>query len=110
MLRGDIVLVSYPPHDDARPAVIVSNDRATTAVSRIGQGNLTVVPLSPRIMEIFPFQVHVPAAESGLALDTKAQAERVTSVAVEDVHQVVGRLTETLQKEIDEALRLHLSV
>ncbi len=41
---------------------------------------------------IYPFQVLLPADETGLDVDSKAQAEQIRSVAVEHLGKVVGSL------------------
>lgn len=113
MLRGEIVLVDFDPvrgseANKRRPAVIVSNDRANTTARRLGRGVVTVVPMTSNVTQVFPFQVLLPAKETGLPVDSKAQGEQVRSVAVERVGPAVGRVPTTLMVAIDDALRLHL--
>ena len=113
MLRGEIVLVDFDPvrgseANKRRPAVIVSNDRANTTARRLGRGVVTVVPMTSNVIRVFPFQVLLPAKETGLPVDSKAQGEQVRSVAVERVGPAVGRVPTTLMVAIDDALRLHL--
>jgi mRNA interferase MazF len=115
MRRGEIRLVDLEPARGAeankrRPAVIVSNDGANGTAQRLGRGVVTVVPVTSNVRRLFPFQVLLPAAATGLAVDSKAQAEQVRSVAVERVGVRVGRLTGQLQSALDEALRLHLAL
>ena len=68
-----------------RPAVLVSNDRTNTVAQRLGRGVVTVVPVTSNVEWVSPFQVLLPADDSGLRVDCKAQAEQVRSVAVERV-------------------------
>jgi len=49
-------------------------------------------------------------AQTGLPRDSKAQAEQVRSIAVERVSKRVGRLPAALIAELDQALRVHLSL
>jgi len=93
-----------------RPAVIVSNDGANSAAQRLSRGVITVVPVTSNIERIYPFQVLLSAATTGLAVDSKAQAEQVRSIAVERVGGRIGVLTTELQADLDEALRLHLAL
>jgi len=93
-----------------RPAVVVSNDGANTTASRLGRGVVTVVPITSNTDHIYPFQVLLPAEETGLTIDSKAQAEQVRSVAVERIGDVVGSLTFELAAQLDEALRIHLDL
>ena len=115
MLRGEIRLTDLDPAraDEAnkrRPAVIVSNDNANASAARLGRGVVTVVPLTSNITRVFPFQVLLSAEETGITVDSKAQAEQVRSVSVERVGPVLGRLPTHLMTQLDDALRLHLQL
>ena len=93
-----------------RPAVIVSNDGANHSVLRAARGVVTVVPVTSNTRRVYPFQVLIPAKESGLTRDSKAQAEQIRAVSVQRVTTRVGRLSPAALLELDEALRLHLSL
>jgi mRNA interferase MazF len=93
-----------------RPAVIVSNDGANTTATRLQRGVITVVPVTSNVARIYPFQVMLPAAQCGLATDSKAQAEQVRSIAVERVGRRVGQLPASLVCDLEDALRLHLGL
>jgi mRNA interferase MazF len=93
-----------------RPAVIVSNDAANATATRLGRGVVTVVPVTSNTGRIYPFQVLLPASLTGLPRDSKAQAEQVRSVAVERIGTRVGQLPSALIAELDQALRVHLSL
>ena len=115
MHRGEVRLVDLDPvpgseADKRRPAVIVSNDRANATAARLGRGVVTVVPLTSNVTRVFPFQVLLPAADTGLRVDAKAQAEQVRSVIVERVGPAIGRLGVELTAALDDALRLHLDL
>lgn len=115
MLRGDIVFVDFEPARPAeaakaRPAIVVSNDRANATASRLGRGTVTVVPLTSNVERIHPFQVLLPADRTGLRADSKAQAEQLRSVSISRVGQFVGRVPHGLLDEVDDALRLHLAL
>jgi len=71
---------------------------------------ITVVPVTSNVSRVHPFQVLLPARECGLPSDSKAQAERVRSIAIERIGRRVGQLTASLLAELDEALRLHLAL
>jgi mRNA interferase MazF len=115
MRRGDIHSVDLDPVRGAesnkrRPAVIVSNDVANATAARLGRGVITVVPVTSNVERVYPFQVLLPAAETGLARDSKAQAEQVRSIAVERVGDRLGVVPGATMLDIDEALRLHLGL
>lgn len=115
MRRGEIVTVTLDPVRGAeasktRPAVIVSNDAANATATRLGRGVVTVVPVTSNIARIYPFQILLPAGQTGLSQDSKAQAEQVRAVAVEQVGARLGQLPAALITKLDQALRLHLSL
>ncbi|HEX5268041.1 MAG TPA: type II toxin-antitoxin system PemK/MazF family toxin [Acidimicrobiales bacterium] len=115
MRRGEIRLVDLDPTRGAeagkrRPAVIVSNDGANMTAERLGRGVVTVVPVTSNVARLYPFQVILDAASTGLERDSKAQAEQVRSVAVERVGSRLGALTGDLIAALDDALRLHLAL
>ncbi len=93
-----------------RPAVIVSNDGANGTAERLGRGVVTVVPVTSQVERLYPFQVKLASSETGLRIDSKAQAEQIRSVAVERVGHQVGIVPSPLMASLDEALRLHLSL
>ena len=90
--------------------MVVSNDAANAAATRLRRGAITVVPVTSNIMRVYPFQVLLPAGQTGLPRDSKAQAEQVRSVAVERIGKRVGQLLPAaLVTELAQALRIHLS-
>ncbi len=115
MRRGEIVLVDLDPArgeeaNKRRPAVIVSNDGANATAERLGRGVITVVPVTSNTRRVYPFQVLLPAADTGLDADSKAQAEQLRAIAVERVGRRIGRVPIALLSALDEALRLHLAL
>jgi mRNA interferase MazF len=115
MRRGEIRLVDFEPTRGAeanklRPAVIVSNDGANTIAAHLGRGVVTVVPLTSTTVRVYPFQVLLAAADTGLTRDSKAQAEQVRAVAVQRVGSRLGEVPPKVMADIDGALRLHLAL
>jgi len=115
MHRGEIFLVNLDPArsgeaNQQRPAVIVSNDGANGSAERSGQGVITVVPVTSNVTRVYPFQVLFPASVTGLAVDSKAQAEQVRAISVEQLGTVIGEAPHALMNQLDEALRLHLAL
>jgi mRNA interferase MazF len=115
MRRGEIVTVSLDPArgseaSKTRPAVVVSNDAGNATATRLSRGVITVVPVTSNTARVYPFQVLLPARQTGLPRDSKAQAEQVRSVAVERIGKRVGQLPASLITELDQALRVHLSL
>jgi mRNA interferase MazF len=115
MLRGEIRLVDFGqvlPGEPAsqRPAVIVSNDGANSTAALLGRGVVTVAPMTSNVSRVYPFQVLVPDHQSGLESDSKVQAEQVRSISVERVGRALGTVPAPLMLQVDDALRLHLSL
>ncbi len=116
MRRGEIWLVNLHPAlgsetNKRRPAVIVSNNGANSTADRLGRGVITVVPVTSNVARVHPFQVLLSTgAGTGLARDSKAQAEQVRSVSVERVRQRVGHVSPPALAQLDDALRLHLGL
>ncbi len=115
MRRGDIYLADLEPAkgseaDKRRPVVVVSNDGVNSSVSTRRRGVVTVVPVTSNLTHVFPFQVLLPADDVGLSRDSKAQAEQVRSVSADRLSTLLGSLTPALMQQLDDALRLHLSL
>ncbi|GLW97897.1 hypothetical protein Misp02_19840 [Microtetraspora sp. NBRC 16547] len=69
-----------------------------------------MVPLTTNTTRILPFQVLLRAAECGLPVDSKAQAEQVRSVTTGRIRERICRLSPDSLGRLDNALRLHLSL
>ncbi|MGH8826125.1 MAG: type II toxin-antitoxin system PemK/MazF family toxin [Jiangellaceae bacterium] len=115
MRHGDIYLADLDSSRGSeayrrRPVVVVSNNGANAAAERLRRGAVTIVPVTSNITRAFPFQTLLPAAETVLDRDSKAQAEQVRSIDSARLGNHVGRLTTELMLQLDEALRLHLSL
>ena len=115
MRRTEIRMVNLDPVVGSeaartRPGIIVSNDGANATAQRLGQGVVTVVPITSNIDRVYPFQTLLPANETGLGVDSKAQAEQVRSVAVERVGRLIGNVPHHVMDQLDDALRLHLDL
>jgi mRNA interferase MazF len=115
MRRGEIYLVDLDPvrgseASKRRPAVVVSNDGANATAARLGRGIVTIVPITSNLDRVYPFQTRLPAEQSGLDRDSKAQAEQVRSISVDRLGRRLGALPPRLIAALDDALRLHLSL
>ena len=115
MRRGDVYLVDFEPSqgpevNKVRPAVIVSNEGTNRTVRRRQWGVIDVVPLTSNVAKTRPFQVLIPADESGLRRDSTAQAEQVRAVSFGRLLERIGRVPLPLMRQIDDALRLQLAL
>ena len=62
----DLELIRGAEASKTRPAVIVSNDGANSTATRLGRGVVTVIPVTSNVERIYPFQVLLTAAATGL--------------------------------------------
>lgn len=114
-VRGSIVWVELGPGEGSeqrkrRPALVVSNDGANRAAQALGQGVITLVPLTTSSRLPLPFQVSIPSALSSLPADSVAQVEQVRSVDVTRVSATRWRLPANVMEDIAHALRVHLAL
>ena len=77
---------------------------------RRGRGVVTVVPLTSNTERVFAFHALLPADRTGLSRDSKAQAEQVRSIDVQQLGGAVGHVPAALLDAVDDALRLHLGL
>ncbi|HEU0167557.1 MAG TPA: type II toxin-antitoxin system PemK/MazF family toxin [Chloroflexota bacterium] len=115
MRRGEIWLVDFEPAvgsepNKRRPAIIISNDGASARAERLGRGLLTVVPTTSNTRRIFDFQVLLQAHDTGLDVDSKAQAEQVRGLDVSRFDRRLGRVSLTDMKRLEKALLVHLAI
>lgn len=115
MKRGEVWIVDLEPEQGSeankvRPALIVSNDGANAAATRTQGGVVTVVPLTSNVHRVWPFQVVLPADETGLRLASKAQCEQVRAVSPQRLRARVGTVPLHRLQAVEAALRLHLGL
>lgn len=113
--RGEVWWVDLDPvrpgeANETRPCVIVSNDANNVTARRLGRGVVTVVPLTSSTEKVFAFQVPIPAAETGLTTDSKAQTEQIRAVAVTRMRRRIGVLGPDARTKLDRALRVQLAL
>ena len=111
MKRGDIYFAVLDPTRGAeiqktRPVIIVSNDAANRASSLV-----TVLPLTSNLRSVYPFEVKLSAAETGLSKDSKAMAQQVRTIDKRRLGSVRrGVVAPAKMRLVDAALRLHLAL
>ena len=86
VLRGELRLVDFDPVRGSearkrRPAVIVSNDGANAMAARLGRGVITVVPVTSNVARVYPFQVFLTSAATGLGVSDRSLAMRLSSTS-----------------------------
>ena len=111
MLRGDVYYANLNPSQGAetqktRPVVIVSNNAANRASAVV-----TVLPVTSNVARIYPFEVKLPAKDTGLGKDSKAMAQQVRTLDKGRLGlHAAGQVPAGLMVQIDAALRLHLAL
>ena len=110
LLRGDIALVSFDPAElgeaaSTRPAVIITNN-----VANLNSPVLVVIPLTTNTDRVYPFELLVSSALSGLTSDSKAQTQLIRHVSQRRIGQVIGRLEGTVMQELEGRLKQHLGM
>ena len=108
MQRGDVVWVTLDPVVGSevgkrRPAVVVQNELAN-----LTSPTVTVVPLSSSVRRVYPFQVMIPAAESGLPRPSKALCEQIRTLSRQRIGPTLGTLPLGRMSEIRVAIDRHL--
>ena len=111
MLRGEVYYANLDPSQGAetqktRPVVIVSNNAANRAGALV-----TVLPVTSNVVRIYPFEVKLPANDTGLGKDSKAMAQQVRTLDKGRLGlHAAGQVPADLMVKIDAALRLHLAL
>ncbi len=108
MQRGDVVWVTLDPVVGSevakrRPAVVVQNELANRTSPTV-----TVVPLSSSVQRVYPFQVLIPAAESGLPRASKDLCEQIRTLFGQRIGPTLGTLPPGRRAEIRVAIDRHL--
>lgn len=118
MRWGSVVLVNLDPTvgseaKKTRPAVVVSNDRATATAMRLRRGVLTVLPITSNVDRVYAFQVLLtePMRQAcGLDRPGKIQAEQIRSVDLRRIHTELGQVPSSAEPAIRQAMALHLGL
>ncbi|WP_049902673.1 type II toxin-antitoxin system PemK/MazF family toxin [Halococcus agarilyticus] len=108
--RGDIVIVELDPtrgHEmrKTRPGVVVQND--------VGNRNASTTVVAPATTTHrgYPFEVLVPAAGSDFEQDSSVRVDQLRTVDIaERIRSVVGRLSASVMRDVDDALRIELAL
>lgn len=116
MRRGEIFTASLDPvvgseANRTRPVVIVSNNQINTQSAMTPAGVVTVVPITTNTEFVALTHVFLPALESPLTHDSKAQAEQIRTIsALRLTASPLGTLTRQQIEALDRALRHHLDL
>jgi mRNA interferase MazF len=104
--RGEVYWVSFGPAvggeiRKTRPAVVVSNDAANTALNR-----LQVVPITSQTGRVYPSEALVTLRGER----RKAMADQLTTASRKRLVGYMGRLGAADMEQVDRAIRLQLDL
>ncbi len=105
--RGEVFLVNFEPTVGAearkvRPAVVVSND-----INNAHSPIVSISPVTSNVSRIYSFEVEIPARTAGLDLRSKVMVNQTRALDKVRLLKKIGRLPETVMREVDRALKLH---
>jgi mRNA interferase MazF len=104
--RGEVYWVAFGPSRGGeirktRPAIVVSNDAANTALNR-----LQVVPVTSQTARVFPSEALVVLRGER----RKAMADQLTTASRERLVGYLGRINASDMEQVDRAIRLQLAL
>ena len=112
MKRGEIYFANLDPTvgseiKKTRPVLIVSNN-----ANNKHHPLITVIPLTSQVERVYRFEVLLSQLDSGLPKASKAQCNQIRTIAKQRLTAAspVGKISQTVMRGIEEALRLHLDL
>ena len=109
--RGEIYWVNLDPAVGTEiaktcPALIVSNDIGNQYSARVIVAPIT----SQNTNKVYPFEVLIPRDEGSLTQASKVLLDQIRSIDKRRLDNLVGELPEDRMVQVDQAIRLSLSV
>jgi mRNA interferase MazF len=104
--RGEVYWVSFDPSvggemQKTRPAIILSNDAANSALNR-----LIVLPLSSRTERLYPGEVLVEVNRT----TSKAMSDQLTTISKLRLQKRIAKITVEEMARVERAILLHLGI
>lgn len=113
MKKGEIYFAALDPTVGSeikkkRPVLIVSNDENNRHHPLI-----TIIPLTSQIIRVYPFEVLLSQADSGLSKDSKAQCNQIRTISkqrISNKSKPVGKISDEVMLKVYDAIKLHLDI
>ena len=108
-MRGEIWLVNWNPGRGSeqagkRPALVIQNDIGNEKAST------TIVAAISSKVKIYPMNVLIEPPEGGLDRPSIVKTSQILTVAKERLETCFGRLSPSVMKDVDQAIKLSLSL
>ncbi|NCO28290.1 MAG: type II toxin-antitoxin system PemK/MazF family toxin [Caldiserica bacterium] len=108
--RGEVYLVSLDPTIGAeigksRPALVISNDSNNEFADTV-----TVLPITSKIVKVYPFEVLLAKGTAGLPEDSKVKCNQIRTIDKIRLIKQIGHLDAVSLKEVEKAILIHIGV
>jgi len=108
--RGQICYVALDPIvgneiGKTRPALVISND-----INNEFSNTITVLPITSKTHEIYPFEVLLLKEEASLPNDSKIKCNQIRTIDKKRLIRLFEVVTDEKIVEIEKALLIHLGI